>query len=521
MYLTQSLHRATRIHPHKLATIYGARRHDYATATDRVARLAGALRALGVAPGDRVGILSLNSDRYFEYFYATWWAGAVVNPCNTRWSVAEIAYSLQDCDTQVLLVDDTFLPKLPELRAQASCLKTVIHCGDDPTTQDGLLRYDDLVARTAPAEERLRGGEDLAGIFYTGGTTGFPKGVMLPHRALYANALTLGFTYGGDLSPLVGLHAAPMFHLADGMYLQALAFAGATHVMLPAFTPDAVAAAIERDKISAALLVPTMIQMLVDSPAAKTHDLSGLKLLMYGGSPISEAVIDRALALMPRLNMLQAYGMTEMAPVVTILPAEYHTPGEGRARGKVRSAGKPCSICDAKIVDEDGNEVPRGTVGEIAVRGPGMMLGYWKNAIETEKAIRNGWYYTGDGAYMDADGFIFIADRLKDMIVTGGENVYSVEVENAVAQHPAVLQCAVVAIPDDRWGELVHACVVLRPGVTVTLEELQAHCKERIANYKIPRSMQVIEALPMSGAGKILKNKLREPYWAGRERRVG
>ena len=519
MYLTQSLHRATRVHPNKLATVFGARRHDYATVTDRVARLAGALRGLGVATGDRVGILSLNSDRYFEYYYATWWAGAVVNPCNTRWSVAEIAYSLQDCDTRVLLVDDAFLPKLPELRAQASCLKLLIHCGDEPTP-DGLLRYDDLVARTAPAEEQLRSGEDLAGIFYTGGTTGFPKGVMLPHRALYANALALGCAYRGDMSQLVGLHAAPMFHLADGMYLQALAFAGATHVVLPAFAPDAVAAAFAGEKISAALLVPTMIQMLVDSPAAQEHDLSSLQLLMYGGSPIAEAVIDRALTLMPKLNMLQAYGMTEMAPVVTILTAAYHA-GAGRAQGKVRSAGKPCSICDAKIVDEDGVEVPRGTVGEIAVRGPGMMLGYWNKPAETDKAIRDGWYFTGDGAYMDADGFIFIADRLKDMIVTGGENVYSVEVENAVAQHPAVLQCAVIAIPDDRWGELVHACVVVRPGASVTLEELQAHCKARIANYKVPRSIQTVEALAISGAGKILKNKLREPYWSGRERRVG
>lgn len=519
MYLTQPLHRATRLHPKKTATIFGARRHDYATVTDRVARLAGALRGLGVSAGDRVGILSLNSDRYFEYFYATWWAGAVVNACNTRWSVAEIAYSLQDCDTRVLLVDDTFLPKLAELRAQAGCLSVLIHCGDGPTP-DGLLRYEDLVARTSPAEEQLRAGEDLAGIYYTGGTTGFPKGVMLPHRALYANALALGGAHGGDLGALVGLHAAPMFHLADGMFLGTLAMAGATHLMLPAFKPDEVAAIIATEKVSAALLVPTMIQMLVDAPAAREHDLSSLQLLMYGGSPIAEALIDRALALMPRLNMLQAYGMTEMGPVVTILPADCHA-GAGRARGKVRSGGKPCSICDAKIIDAEGREVARGTVGEIAVRGPGMMLGYWNKPEETARAIRDGWYHTGDGAYMDEDGFIFIADRLKDMIVTGGENVYSVEVENAVAQHPAVLQCAVIAVPDERWGEIVHACVVCRPGAPVTLEDLQAHCKERIANYKLPRSLQVVDALPMSGAGKILKNKLREPFWAGRERHVG
>lgn len=518
MYLTQTLHRAARVHPRKPATIFGGRRTDYATMQERVARLAGAFRVAGVKPGDRVGILALNSDRYLEYFYATYWAGAVVNPCNIRWSVGEIAYSLADCDTRVLLVDDQFLPMLPQLRGEAVCISTVIHCGDDETPA-GMLNYERLVAETDPAEEIVRGGEDLAGIFYTGGTTGFPKGVMLPHRSLYANGLALQSVWG-DMSDMVGLHAAPMFHLADGTLSNALAMAGATHVMVPMFNPAAVAKAIEKERVTTALLVPTMIQMLVDAPGTREHDLSSLEFIMYGGSPISEVLIDRALAVMPKATMLQLYGMTELGATATLLKPVYHS-GAGRALGKIRSGGQPCMITDVRIVDAEDRNLPRGTVGEIVARGPGVMLGYWNKPDETAKALKHGWMHTGDAGYMDEDGFVFIADRIKDMIVTGGENVYSVEVENAVACHASVQQCAVIAIPDDKWGEVVHAHVVCKPGSTVTLPELQEHCKTLIGNYKIPRSLEVAASLPVSGTGKILKNKLREAFWAGRDRRVG
>lgn len=520
MYLTQSLQRSARCHPEKLATIFGSRRTDYATMLDRVARLGGALRSLGVGPGDRVALLSLNSDRYLEYFYAVYWAGAVVNPSNIRWSASEIAYSLADCDTRVLLIDDQFLPMLPTLRGQASCLTTIIHCGDGETP-DGLHSYEELIRTHEPAEEIVRGGEDLAGVFYTGGTTGFPKGVMLPHRSLYANGLTLVADAADvDFRNMIGLHSAPMFHLADHAFTNGLAMAGGTHVMLPMFSPQQVAETIERERVTGALLVPTMVQMLADAPTTADHDLSSLSLLLYGGSPIAEAVVDRALRVMPHAHLLQGYGMTELGPLATLLPHEAHV-GEGRASGKLRSAGRPTMIADVRVVDLDGKEVPRGTHGEVAVRGPGMMLGYWNQPEETRKAIRDGWMHTGDGGYMDDDGFVYIADRIKDMIVTGGENVYSVEVENAVAKHPAVLQCAVIGVPDDKWGEVVHACVVPRPSAKLTLEDLQQHCKALIANYKIPRGLELLEELPLSGAGKILKNKLREKHWAGRDRKVG
>jgi acyl-CoA synthetase (AMP-forming)/AMP-acid ligase II len=322
MYLTQSLQRVARCQPGKLVTIFGSRRTDYATMLDRVARLGGALRSLGVGPGDRVAILSLNSDRYLEYFYAVYWAGAVVNPANIRWSAGEIAYSLADCDTRVLLVDDQFLPMLPALRGQAACLKTFIHCGDGETP-DGLLSYEELIRAHEPAEEIVRGGEDLAGIFYTGGTTGFPKGVMLPHRALYANGLALvADATHIDFRNMIGLHCAPMFHLADHAFTNGLAMAGATHVMLPMFHPQQVAETIERERVTGALLVPTMVQMLADAPTTAQHDLSSLSFLLYGGSPIAEAVVDRAMRVMPRARLMQGYGMTELGPLATLLPHE-------------------------------------------------------------------------------------------------------------------------------------------------------------------------------------------------------
>lgn len=517
MYLTQSLHRAYRAHPDKLATICGNRRRSYAALRDRVAWLAGALQDMGLKAGDRVGMLSLNSDRYLEFFLGTYWAGGVVNPVNIRWTPAEIAYSLNDCETRILIVDDHFAPMVDELRERTPCLATVIHAGDQPTPA-GTLSYEGLLLDANHVDDAMRGGQDLAGVFYTGGTTGFPKGVMLSHQALYCNALAL-IAEGIDTRHMIGLHSAPMFHLADHAFTNALAQGGGTHVMLPAFSPKAVCESIPREHVNAAVLVPTMIQLLVDSPEAKNHDLSGLEFTLYGGSPISEALIERTLNLLPGARMMQCYGMTEMAPAITVLQHRWHT-AEGRASGRSRSGGEPVAICEVRIVDADDTEVERGAVGEVCARGPGMMLGYWNKPDDSATALRGGWMHTGDSGYMDDDGFLYIVDRVKDMVVTGGENVYSMEVENAVAKHPDVLQCAVIGIPDETWGELVHAVVVPRPGASFGVAELVAHCKQYIANYKCPRSLELVDKLPMTGAGKILKTALREKYWRGHARRV-
>jgi long-chain acyl-CoA synthetase len=521
MLLTQALHRAVAIQPDALATVCGGRRHTFAQFRDRVARLAAGLRAGGVGHEDRVGILAHNSDRYVEAYMAIPWAGAVFNPVNTRWSAAEIAYSLDDSDTRVLLVDDPFVAMVPDLQARSRSLSTLIHVGDQPTPA-GMVSYEALIAGHYPVPDAGRMGRDLAGVMYTGGTTGFPKGVMQSHEAYVFNAIVLASEFQVRSDERM-LHAAPMFHVADFCGSNAVWNMGGTHITLPSFTPLGVLQALERERITFAAMVPTMVQMMVDHPDAAGFDLSALRTLAYGGSPISEAVLERAQRLLPQVRFVQVYGMTELAPTITVLPAQLHSP-EGLARGKLRSGGLPVAGVQVRIVGTDGQELPRGEVGEIIVKGPGVMLGYWGKPQETAQAIARapnvGWMHTGDGGCMDHEGFVYVVDRVKDMIISGGENVYSTEVEQVVAQHPAVAACAVIGVPDEQWGERVHAVVVLKAGQQATAHEIREHCKPLIGGYKCPRSVEFVAALPTTGAGKVLKRVLREPHWKGRERQV-
>ena len=520
MYITQALHRALQQRPDQVASRFGHRTRTFRELGDRVARLAGALHALGMNEGDRIAMLALNSDRYLEYQMGVPWAGGVLNPCNTRWSVAEILYALNDSGSTVLMVDDNFCAMAESLRKEAATLRHVIYCGEKEQAPEGMLHYETLLAGATPAEDVRRHDEDLAGIFYTGGTTGFPKGVMLSHTNLISSAMS-GTAGGVTTSGGTYMHAAPMFHLADYGISMPHWLDGNTHSVLGAFTPEAVLDTIERDRVTHMLLVPTMVQMTVDSPAMKqARDLSSLKTIIYGASPMSEAVLERAMAALPGVGFVQAYGMTELSPVATLLPQEHHLP-EARKRGMSRSAGCATLCTEVKIVDEAGKEVARGEVGEIAVRGPNVMLGYWNKPEQTVQAIRNGWMHTGDGGRMDERGFIYVVDRLKDMIISGGENVFSIEVENALAQHPDVLACAVIGVPSEQWGEAVHAVVVSRPGGTNDAAALIAHCKTLIAGYKSPRSVDFRDALPLSGAGKILKTELRKPFWDKVDRKIG
>jgi long-chain acyl-CoA synthetase len=317
----------------------------------------------------------------------------------------------------------------------------------------------------------------------------------------------------------VYLHIAPMFHLADLAATGAAIVNGACHSFQDVFDPVLVFERIQEDGVTEALLVPTMIPMLLDHPEFKNYQLDSLRQIIYGGSPMSEGLLARTMLALPGVTFSQGYGMTELSPVCSILTPEYHT-SEGMKMGKMRSAGRPSFISEARIVDENDNEVPRGTVGEVVCRGPQVMMGYWKRPEETAHALRNGWMHTGDGGYMDEEGFIFLVDRLKDMIISGGENVYCGEVEQALSTHPAVAQPAVIGIPDKKWGETVHAVIILKPGCTATQEEIIAHCHELIAGYKCPHSVEFVNALPMSGAGKIQKNVLREPFWKDRSRGI-
>jgi acyl-CoA synthetase (AMP-forming)/AMP-acid ligase II len=514
MYLTQTLHRSVQQAPDRTLTICGERTRTAVESEQRIARLAAGLRSLGVADDDRVGMLSLNSDRYHEYLLAVPWANAALNPLNVRWSAAEVAYALDDSDTRILIVDDAFATTVPALQQMSTSLKTVVFAGDGPTP-DGMIGYETLIAEHEPVADAHRGDDALLGVFYTGGTTGHPKGVMLSHRALLTASLGAMST-GSFVTPRgCVLHAAPMFHLADLAMWSAAMFAGSTHVIVPTFTAEGVRHALTAHRIDDVVLVPTMIQMLVDDPGTADSSLPDLRNLCYGASPISPALLGRAERVFPNAGFTQAYGMTELASIATLLSAADH-----KNRNLHRSAGRGAPHVEIRVADENDNEVPRGTVGEIQVRGDNVMLGYWQRPTDTETALRGGWMHTGDGGYMDADGYIFNVDRIKDMIVSGGENIYSAEVENALSRHPAVAACAVIGVPDERFGERVHAVVVLHRGHVSTEEELRAFCRNDIAGYKLPRSIKFAAELPVSGTGKILKRELRKRYWAVRTRQV-
>ena len=516
--ITQFLRRAEQTNGHGMATVCGTRRQDWTSFASRIARLAGALGALGFQPGDRIGILALNSDRYLECFFGLAWGGFIFVPINTRLAPPEVVYWLTDSGCTGLLLDDTFQAMLAEIQPQLPALRHVIHLGDAPAPA-GQLSYEALIEGGEPVADAGRRGDDLAGIFYTGGTTGRSKGVMLSHANIMANAQNT--LPGADIGAgMRYLHAAPMFHLADGAMTFLVTAYGGTHYFLPRFDPAAMLRLIAEDRITHTLIVPTMVNMLVHHPDVTRCDVSSLRKVLYGASPMPEAVIRRALAVMPGVRFTQAYGQSEASPVMTLLPHDYHC-FEGPLAGRMKSAGQAVLGCEIRIHDADDNEVPRGVVGEICGRGALVMLGYWQQPALTAHTLRNGWLHTGDGGTMDDEGFVYVVDRVKDMIVSGGENVYSAEVEEALYQHPAVAECAVIGVPDDTWGERVHAVLRLKSGMTATEAELIAACHARIANYKCPRSIALRdEPLPLSGAGKILKTELRKPFWEGRERRV-
>lgn len=511
MFLTQTLRRAAQVSASNTATVYGKRRQTWKQFEQRVARLAGAFRSLGIVDDDRIAILSLNSDRYIEYFYAVAWAGAAVNPVNIRLAAPEIAYTLEDSASKILLIDETFSALLPVLRPLLATVRHVVYMGDGAPPEGG-LNYESLIAASSPVPDANAGGDRMAGLFYTGGTTGKSKGVILSHDNLVYNALNVVPVMGYDDSS-VYLHAGPMFHLADMASTFSVTMAGATHCAVARFDVDTVLAAIESERVTHTLLVPTMVNLLVSSGKIAAHDTSSMQRLLYGASPMPEAVLLEAMRQMPAVKFTQGYGQTEASPIITALTPEHHVVGGTR----LRSAGRPAFGVDVAVLDADDREVPRGTVGEVCARGLNVMQGYWGLEQQTRETLRNGWLHTGDIGYMDEDGFVFIVDRAKDMVISGGENIFSVEVEGAIYKHPAVQECAIIGIPSDQWGEAVHAIVVPKSGAQIAPAEIIEHCRGLIAGYKLPRSVDIREEpLPVSGAGKILKNELRKPFWAGR-----
>jgi len=515
VYIAQALKRAVQVNPEGLATADGNRRRTWREVGVRVAKLAGALRGAGVNVGERVAVLALNSDRYLETYFAAAWAGAVLVPLNVRLAPGELATMLRDVSPTLLLADDATAALLPKLELDALGLK-VVFMGEGEAPPGAPL-YEALLEAAPPLSDAEVGGGALATVLYTGGTSGRPKGVMLSHDNVMSNALiTCAALYEGV--PWTYLHAAPMFHIADCQWNTVVTMQGGTHAFIPKFTPEGMLRAVEADRVTHSCVVPTIVTLLCNALEARTYpfDVSSLRRLHYGGSPMPPAVVRRARRLLPHCTFSQGYGQTETSPNVSILGPEYH---RGEVTDKLESAGRPVFAVEVKIVGEVG-ELPAGEVGEIVVRGPNVMKGYWNQPGETAHALRGGWLHTGDAGFLDERGFLYIVDRVKDMIVSGGENVYSAEVESVLYGHPAVAMCAVIGVPDETWGERVHAVVVPKEGRRPSEEELVAFVRASIAGYKVPRSVEVRDHLPMTGTGKVLKGALRAPFWEGRARRV-
>lgn len=504
-YATQPLHRLVQSVPAGLATVDGSRRRDWVTLEADVRRFAGALVRSGVRQGDRVAMLARNSDVYMDYVLGVLWIGAVINPVNIRWSAAEIAFSLEDCGTRILIVDGAFAPLIEAIRSHAPGLETIVQM-DGPPLPHAIAFQDWLDGAAGPDDLRL-GGESLAAILYTGGTTGRPKGVMLSHANLLASANGY-LSFVGARPGRSYLHVAPLFHVGALSGLLTALLAGSAHVFLPAFEPGAVIEMTERETISDIFLVPTMLRAVLLHEQFETRRMASLERVIYGASVIDDGLLDRAMSALPGAGFVQAYGMTELSPIATLLGPQDHSEA-ARLEGRGRSAGLATTAAEIRIVDPDDREVPRGVAGEIVVRGGGVMQGYWGLPELTAKVLAGGWMHTGDVGRMDGAGYVTVVDRLKDMIITGGENVYSAEVENALCSHPGVHQAAVIGLADAHWGETVHAVVVLAQTPGPDVETLQTHCRSLIAGYKTPKSISFVEALPLSAAGKVLKTDLR------------
>lgn len=507
MHLTQGLHRSAQLKPDEVATVFGQRRRTYAQVVDRVARLATVLVQSGLEPGGRVMPIAMNSDRYIEMYYAVWWAGGVIVPGNTRWVEDEHIYAVKDCGTQLIIVDQAFASLAVRLR-ECCALRAVLYF-DDGTAPAATVDVEAAMAVAVAMADSCGRDDDLAALFYTGGTTGRPKGVMLSHANLIATYLCLLVAMPARRNQRF-LHAPPMFHIGDASMIIAMTMLSATHVIIPTFSPKAVAEAIAAEQITDLLLVPTMLAMLCDWAERESVQLDSVAFLAYGAAPSSETLQRRIMTLFPNAEIGHAYGQTETACFATLLSPELHRLTGVAGSRYLRSVGQAMVGFDVKIVDEDMTELALGAVGEVAVRGPSTPLGYWKQPELTERTFVDGWVRTGDAGHLDQEGFLFLSDRIRDVIVTGAENVYSMEVENALIAHPDVAECAVIGVPDATWGERVHAVVRLRPGATASSDDLIVHCRERMAGYKCPRSVEFrSEPLPTSATGKVLKKELR------------
>lgn len=499
--------------PDKIGFHDGDYHGTFAQHGDRVLRLGDAMRTeFGMKRDDRFAVMSCNSHQYLELYHAGFLGAGVINPLNLRLAGRELQYILADSGTTVVFVDalfaDHFARSVAEVRSELP-LRHVVLIGDGDLPCD--VRYEDLISAGEPVMPPESEESDPAVLMYTGGTTGLAKGALLEQRAEVLNLYHIGLALG-FCEERVYLHQTPMFHAASMGGIIGIPATGGTSVFVPMFDPEPVMQAIEGYSVDWTMMVPTMIAMVLNHPDFRPDRLASLRDLVYGASPMPSALLERLMTTFSDLNLWQGYGMTECSSVLTFLTAADHR----RGGSILRSAGRPAMGVEVGIRNDKGCRLGPREDGEVWARGGNFMREYWHRPEQTASVFTDGWYRTGDAGHLDEQGYLYLVDRVNDMIVTGGENVYSIEVENAISTHPAVAQVAVIGIPHDVWGEQVHAIVVLHPGAEATEDDIREHAKATIAAYKAPKSVEFrTDPIPLSGALKPLKRELRAPYWEG------
>jgi fatty-acyl-CoA synthase len=514
--------RAERLFGRKIGVIDGQKRFTYAEFGERSRRLATAIRSLGVRPGQVVSFITYNTHHLLEAYYGALQAEAILNPINIRLNPREISYILNHGECQALFFHRDFAPMVEAMRGELASVRHFVALEPDGGLPFAARDYEALLHESPPQAHDPQIDENKpAELFYTSGTTGRPKGVVLTHRALYLHALYSIISLIGD--DTVILHVVPLFHVNGWGTPHTVTAMGGTHVMLRKIDPLEILRLVQQERITHLLGVPTIFNALVNHPDIGRYDLRSLRVALTGGAPASPHLI-RAMEEKLGCQAMVGYGLTETSPVLTVARPKAHLAGEPADRQLERRSKTGYSIVgvEVRVVDEQGRDVPADgkTVGEIVARSNVVMDGYYKDPQATAAAIRDGWFHTGDMAVIDDEGYLLIVDRLKDIIISGGENISSVEVEMTLSAHPAVFEVAVVAAPDEQWGEVPRALVVLKPGMKATEQELIAFCRERLAHFKVPKSVEFFDSLPKGGTGKILKGELREKYWVGFARRV-
>lgn len=510
--------RNARFYPEKTAIIDGDVKISFAQFNMRVNRLGNAIKAMGAIKGDRIAVLNHNCHQYIELYFAGAKLGAPVVPLNYRFNPSELTYVMKDSGAKIIFFGKEYAPAIEAMKKSTT---TVEYCVCIDGSIPGAKNYEEILSAASASEVISKTSEeDIAILGYTGGTTGKPKGVMTTHRNVITSCYNTALERNLSTADIF-LNVPPVFHAGGANSMFAFAFLGATNVFMSSGgNIDAILATVEKHKITDLVLVPTLIMSLLENPNFKKYDLRSLKAVYYGTAPIAVEPLKRMIKLM-NCKLSQTYGMTEsFVPIAMLKPEDHVLEGNAENEQRMASAGRAVMGVKIKIVDDKGQEVETGSIGEIVVKGENVMKGYWKKPKLTKEVLKDGWLATGDMGRMDALGYLYVVDRKKEMIISGGENIYAKEVEDVLFSHPCVAQAVVIGVPDDKWGEAVKGLVIKKSGAEVSEQELIDYCKNCLASYKKPRSIEFMDSFPKSTAGKVLKRELRQKYWEGKERKI-